>query len=251
MRRTLKCKVCILGLVLIAIFSFAISANARGIVDCTCGEENCSHDFGLHKSYRVYFEVVEEIDAEYKVCYTELIHELSLDAFTPICFAIESKERAMQFLEPKQWYPYGGIDLYDYDSKNEQYPESLRDILSSYNETFYENNFLWVAYHESSRTDTPRISRLDVAKSTDADGREVLVTLVDCSPDDTDVMYWIVIELPKKYLAYTEDHFEMNDVYMYYYKANPKTGDSVMLVPAVGVMVAAAAGIVITKKRRK
>lgn len=211
------------------------------------------YDYSVDRKYKVQKELLDEL--KYYVCYCDLLNE---DAMTgndvnPITF--DSVE---------------DIDLYsktlasathaDYTTKSNRYPESFWDITDKYDDAFFADNFLAVAsmpLWEDSVFSIERVDYVSVIGANSSDNPSVSIILNfdyigNWMPVKEKVkIFYVFFEVPREYYGGGNCVDALMLDWVTYNGGNPKTGDNAMLIPAMGAMVVSAAGIVITRKRRK
>lgn len=202
--------------------------------------------------------IVEEAllgKVNYRICSCDVLHEDIMGVFWPVTGATySSAEKLSQVTEFRAYQM-------DRTTKTDRFPESYLDIVSSYDDAFFEENFLAVASVLLRKTDEFTIKRIDHIKnvSLSPDIHKYSVSIIldfDDVPEEEYIeenlsVFYIFVELPKKYYISEACVVGFQEASVEYNGGNPKTGDNAMLIPAMGAMVTAAAGILITKKRKK
>lgn len=231
---------CFIAVLLVLSFSFSVSAES---------------EYDYSSPMRGEFQVVEELldQVNYRICSCDILHEDIMGGFNLVTAgACASAEKLRQKTEYKAYQM-------DQTTKTDRFPESYLDIVNSYDKTFFEENFLAVAYVLLRKTDEFTIKRIDHIKTVSPYSQEYSVSVVldfDDIPGDEYIegnlsVFCVFLELPKKYYISEGCVVGLQESWVEYNGGNPKTGDNAMLFPAMGAMVTAAAGILITKKRKK
>ncbi len=215
-------------------------------VSVAAREEDYDYEGYYFQRYKVEEELLGKVN--YEVCCSIVLHDDLLTAqYWPISYACTSYD---QLVESSKGLYEDGPDGYGYDHtmKSDQYPKSYKDIVSQYDEAFFEDNFLAIAAFSFKEGEAFTVERIDYVSGTD----ETICIAIDFEPDYTTMKkYYVFVELPRKYYAgtYCVAGYPFDDLMLP--NENPKTGDSVMLLPAVAALVISAAGIVCTKKRKQ
>lgn len=233
---------CFIVVLLVLSISFPVSA-----------ESEWDYSYPMSDEYIVEEALLGKVN--YRICSCDVLHEDAMGVFWPVNgVTYSSVEKINRIIEQS-------THKMDLTTKTDRFPESYLDIISSYDEAFFEENFLAVAFALLRKTDEFSIKRIDHIKNVSLGpaAHKYSVSIIldfDDIPGDEYIeenmsIFYIFVELPKEYCISEDCVVGFQESSVTYNWDNPKTGDNVMLIPAMGAMVTAAAGIVITRKRRK